>query len=259
MIAEGKGIVYDGEENLNTYFSRLEEQLEAIPKLILRKEIRYIYRREDIFGLFVGCDCIHLIRVVDTLLGSLYLKKDLDYESIYRLEADYYAKSLNISVEETYKVLREVALTFFSMVYKSSGVSAKSIKLSSLIESIEFNEEAKSIDIKFTRSGAELLSGQFEAGTYQKIALTACKTSSVSRYNVMEYIQKHLWKKTFTVSIQDFRAELGLLDKYPRFTDLVRLLLEPSLDDLQKLTDTKVEYSVKRAGRTPISITFTKK
>jgi plasmid replication initiation protein len=62
------------------------------------------------------------------------------------------------------------------------------------------------------------------------------------------------FSKSFT--IQDFKERLDIADKYPRFADLEKRVLLVSKENINKHSDIKFTYRVKRKGRTPVSITL---
>jgi plasmid replication initiation protein len=62
------------------------------------------------------------------------------------------------------------------------------------------------------------------------------------------------FSKSFT--IQDFKERLDIADKYLVFAELERNVLVRAKENINKHSDIKFSYRVKRKGRTPVSITL---
>lgn len=60
-----------------------------------------------------------------------------------------------------------------------------------------------------------------------------------------------------TISIEQLRTILALEDKYPRFYDFKRRVLEQAKKEINKDTDVEFKYKVLRKGRSPIALRFT--
>lgn len=65
------------------------------------------------------------------------------------------------------------------------------------------------------------------------------------------------FSKSFT--IQDFKERLNIADKYKRFNQLEEKVLTTAKNNINKHSDIKFSYRVKRKGRTPVAITLTAK
>ena len=62
------------------------------------------------------------------------------------------------------------------------------------------------------------------------------------------------FSKSFT--IQDFKERLDIADKYPRFSNLETDVLSRAKENINKHSDIRFSYRVKRKGRTPVAITL---
>lgn len=62
------------------------------------------------------------------------------------------------------------------------------------------------------------------------------------------------FSKSFT--IQDFKERLDIADKYKRFNQLEEKVLTTAKNNINKHSDIKFSYRIKRKGRTPVAITL---
>ena len=63
-------------------------------------------------------------------------------------------------------------------------------------------------------------------------------------------------KSSFKIDIKDLRDILDTNDKYPRFVSFRKRVVEPSIKEINSLSDIKVAFEIKKEGRTPCSILF---
>ena len=64
---------------------------------------------------------------------------------------------------------------------------------------------------------------------------------------------------TFKISIDDIRDIFELKEKYPRFCDLKAGVIDPSINEINKLSDIIMRVKISRTGRSPEAIVFTVK
>ena len=90
----------------------------------------------------------------------------------------------------------------------------------------------------------------------QTIGITS--PNSVRIYEMLLYTlkttPKGILKKEY--SITDIKQKLGLSNKYPRFSNFKKDVLEVAKKQINKHTDIKINYTIKKLGRVPQSIIF---
>ena len=93
----------------------------------------------------------------------------------------------------------------------------------------------------------------------QTIGITS--PNAVRIYEMLLYVLKMTPNKSLKkeFSIKEIKNKLGLSDKYPRFCDFKKYVLEVAKTQINKHTDIKINYGVKNLGRTPVSVIFTAK
>lgn len=83
----------------------------------------------------------------------------------------------------------------------------------------------------------------------------ALKTAYAMRHYMLGKKIQHVDRlNRQTITIPQYRNWLGLEDKYSRFTDLARRVLQPAMDEINQQSDLSMTFEVKRESRTPISI-----
>ena len=74
---------------------------------------------------------------------------------------------------------------------------------------------------------------------------------------IMELNRSKLQKYTFGLEIKEVRNRLELGEKYKRFCDFKPRVLEPAKKDINRYSDIRFSYEVKKLGRSPHKIEFT--
>lgn len=78
----------------------------------------------------------------------------------------------------------------------------------------------------------------------------------VRLYEVLMMQQRGGGYSEITISIVRFKEMLGVSDRYPRFTDFRRRVLDPSVAAVSERTNIKVDYAVIVSGKSPVAIKF---
>tara|TARA_B110000259_G_scaffold175748_1_gene211206 strand:+ start:703 stop:1548 length:846 start_codon:yes stop_codon:yes gene_type:complete len=185
--------------------------------------------------------------------------KNLVYEiTVSELVEQYKTKS-----KSAYKEYREALerLMKRDYVYK---IDNKNYKENLIIRTATKDGDNDWLEFKFNEYISQRMSnfqGLFTKYDIKHIAMFK------SRYAFMLYefckmnlgqITKQNKDKEFSKSftIQDFKERLDITDKYKEFFNLESRVLVTAKDNINKHSDIKFSYRVKRKGRTPVSITL---
>ena len=79
---------------------------------------------------------------------------------------------------------------------------------------------------------------------------------AIRHYMLGKMVQRKGRRNSQTFAIDDYRFRLKLEDKYPRFSDLKRRVLDPAVEEVNEQTDVTMRVKVERVGRTPTGLTF---
>lgn len=121
--------------------------------------------------------------------------------------------------------------------------------------SCEYNEEDGTISGSFTEEMRPLLLRLKQHFTmyYRRRVLSMRSTYSMRFY---EIVKRYEYEGHFKMSVDEIRKMFGLEDKYKRFGDLKRYVIEKAQSDLKENTDLTFKYDIERQGRTPIAVYF---
>ena len=178
--------------------------------------------------------------------------------SVSELVATFKTKSKN-----SYKLYREALDRLMKRDYVFK-IDNKNYKENLIIRTARKDDDNDWLEFKFNEYISQRISnlkGLFTKYDIKHIAMFK------SRYAFMlyEFCKMNLgqisnqnkngeFSKSF--KIQDFKERLDIADKYSRFSNLETDVLVRAKENINKHSDIKFSYRVKRKGRTPVSITL---
>lgn len=111
------------------------------------------------------------------------------------------------------------------------------------------------IYMRFSEGVKPFLSGMSKNFTQYELEKVAGLQST---HSIRLYELLISWRKTKTlyISLEDFKARLGIEGKYPRLDHLKDDVIEPAVKELGKESALSVKWAVKRRGRTVVGFEF---
>jgi hypothetical protein len=88
----------------------------------------------------------------------------------------------------------------------------------------------------------------------QTIPLTT--SYAVRHYMISKMVERRGRTNSHTFEMEDYRKKMAVEDKYDRFVDLRRRVLDPSMEQINSETDLTADYTVVRNGQTPVGLKF---
>ena len=182
---------------------------------------------------------------------------------VYQISVSELVSTFKTKSKNSYKLYREALDRLMNRDYVFK-IDNKNYKENLIIRTATKDGDNDWLEFKFNEYISQRISnlqGIFTKYDIKHIAMFK------SRYAFMlyEFCKMNLGQinkdKEFTKSftIQDFKERLHIADKYPRFSNLETDVLARAKENINKHSDIKFIYRVKRKGRTPVSITLTAK
>ena len=187
-------------------------------------------------------------------------------DSKLEIRASDYAKHFNVSIDASYKALKEAVINLFNRQfsyiaeYKRTGKTG--IVRSRWVSRVFYVDELAILEITFAPDVVPLITRLEQHFTSYQLAQVSHLNS---KYAVRLYELLIAWRevgKTPQISLSEFRAKIGVEDaEYIAMNDFKKRVLEPSIKQINIHTDIIVNYEQHKAGRviTGFSFTFTQK
>jgi len=182
-------------------------------------------------------------------------------DSKLEIHASDYAKLFNVSIDASYKALREAVNNLFNRQfsytaeYKRTGKTG--IVRSRWVSQIFYVDDLALLEITFAPDVVPLVTRLEEHFTSYQAKQVAHLTS---KYATRLYELLIAWRevgKVPQIEIGEFRNRLGLLEsEYTAMSDFKKRVLEPSIKQINEHTDIKAEYEQHKKGRSIVGFSF---
>ena len=182
-------------------------------------------------------------------------------DSKLEIHASDYAKLFNVSIDASYKALREAVNNLFNRQfsyiaeYKRTGKTG--VVRSRWVSRIFYVDDLALLEITFAPDVVPLVTRLEEHFTSYQAKQVAHLTS---KYAVRLYELLIAWReagKVPPIEISEFRNRLGLLDdEYTAMHNFKKRVLEPSIQQINEHTDITVTYEQHKKGRTISGFSF---
>jgi plasmid replication initiation protein len=167
------------------------------------------------------------------------------------ITAEEYAKLFDLDVNAAYQQLKEAAVALYDRTIKLNTKDSKNRPIDDEMRwvyrrAVYHSREGK-VTIKFSPDLIPYLGQLKEQFTGYKLAnVKALK--SIYSIRLYELLTQYLPAGERWISVDQFRDMLDLNDKYPRFADLKRWIIEPAIAELNTKSNYDVRYEVEKSG-----------
>ena len=182
-------------------------------------------------------------------------------DSKLEIHASDYAKLFNVSLDASYKALREAVNNLFNRQFSYTAEYKRTGKMgvvrSRWVSRIFYVDDLALLEITFAPDVVPLVTRLEEHFTSYQAKQVAHLTS---KYAVRLYELLIAWReagKVPPIEISEFRNRLGLLDdEYTAMHNFKKRVLEPSIQQINEHTDITVTYEQHKKGRTISGFSF---
>jgi len=200
-------------------------------------------------------------RVMLMLLGQIHPGQQ-DVSKKVCIEASEYAEKTGISINQSYVDIKNGCRELMGTIIKTKDYVRKTTSECVVVSWMEYHDKEGWLEATFTPWIAPYIHSLSKLG-YTTIAIDeALKFKRFYTIRLYELIMQ--WESTGDrhIKIDDLRKAFQIDKKqYPRFADLRRWVLDPSITELNNKTELNVRWEPKKTGRkiTSISFSFSKK
>lgn len=184
-----------------------------------------------------------------TYLGNETFKNIRIYVNEFKDEFELSSNNMYKVLEDTTASLKRKMIQYMqddgTFVEKSWVITAK------------YNKEGKYVELTFH---PDLILDLLVFKTkFSRLQFGATKTFKTSyAFRIYELLQNYAYKGVREITVEDLRYKLGIYedDKYKKFAEFNRGVLEPSVESINCSTELNISYETKRIGRKVGKIIF---
>lgn len=178
------------------------------------------------------------------------------------IHANEYAKLFNVSIDASYKALKEAVNNLFNRQFSYTAEYKKTGKIgvvrSRWVSRIFYVDDLALLEITFAPDVVPLITRLEEQFTKYEAKQIAYLTS---KYAIRLYELLISWREVGKVpqlELSEFRNRLGLIDnEYTAMSDFKKRVLEPAIKQINEHTDIIVKFEQHKRGRTISGFSFT--
>lgn len=178
-----------------------------------------------------------------------------------QIYAGDYMYHYKVDRHAAYKALKEAALNLFERQFSFKEEHENTGKIGTVksrwVSRIKYIDELAILEVTFSPDVVPLITRLEKHFTSYKLKQVSQLTS---KYAIRLYEILIAWRdvgKTPTIDLNDFRSQLGLeIAEYKAMNNFKKRVLEPAIDQINKLTDINISYQQFKNGRTISGIQF---
>lgn len=192
-------------------------------------------------------------RVVLSAIAKIPKMCEVSDNEVYTVSVED-LKALGIHEKTAYRDLKEAV----SRLYERSIsiiLDSKLIKIR-WVQRIDFSDYQGAISLRFSKDILPFISN-VKANFTQYMLSEVSKMQGAYSVRVYELLVQYKTVGERLVSIEDFRFMLDLGTRYKQFNDLLKRVIEPSVEEINEQTDLKVIAEPQKTGRKFTHIKFT--
>ena len=192
---------------------------------------------------------------------SLINPTQKDFPLAYRIEKKRFAEMFDRHHGEIYNDIKDaIRKRFWERDFSYTNEKGKVVTCRWLTRIIH-EDKTGYVEIKFSEDVQPYLHQlQKQFTTYYIDQVSKFKSIYSIRFYehaIMELKKSKMKKISFKIEIEEIKNRLELNEKYKRFCDFKRFVLEPAKKEINKYSDIKFSYEVIKQGRSPHKIKFT--
>lgn len=195
-------------------------------------------------------------RVMLMLLGQIHPGQQ-DVSGRVRIEASDYAEKTGVALNHAYADIKNGCRELMRTIIKTKDTVRKTTSECVVVHWMEYHENEGWLEATFTPWIAPFIHKLRDTG-YKTICINeAVKFKRFHTIRLYELLMQWEFSGKRHITIDDLRKTFQIEKKqYPRFSDLKRWVIEPSILEIKEKTYRKIEYEIKKTGRQISSITF---
>jgi plasmid replication initiation protein len=186
-------------------------------------------------------------------LAHAKVRFDTDPEPVLEFTAEEFSKAFNVDPRNAYKQMAEGVEELYERSADVIGALATdSISRFRLASESHYIESEGRVKVGLTRAMTQLLRVSKTSGGYTGYSLLQVKnlnsTHALRLYQILSRYKQNGWAEH---TLGDWKFYFGVQDKYPRWVDFKKRVLNPAIKNLNEVSNYQVDknYILKKKGR----------
>jgi plasmid replication initiation protein len=194
-------------------------------------------------------------RLILCAIARLDGRKPLSKDNDFIITAAEFSVTFGIPIKQAYETLEDASSRLYERDIKTFDKDAKTRGRFRWVDSIKYWDGEAKVTLSFSRHIVPylaLLHQQFT--TYELKQVSQLKTAYAIRF--YELLVQFIKTGERHIPLEQLRDMLELKNMYPRFFDLKKRIIDPSIIEINTSTNLTVEWDVAKKGRTITGLIF---
>lgn len=181
-------------------------------------------------------------------------KGRLPRDNVFTLYAEEFAGIFGITVDQAYESLHDASESLYERDIRTLEGGRHKTRFR-WVYYVQYRDGEGCVKLGFSPNvGPHLVGLRKRFTSYQLQALASVRTAYAIR--LFEMLMQFQDTGLLRISVADFKERLRLEGKYPRFSDLKRRVIDPSVKELRERSNLLLEWSAIRKGRAVATLEF---
>jgi len=178
-------------------------------------------------------------------------------DNYFIINASEYAQCFGMDIKNAYRALNIASDRLYDRDIKTYDKNNNVKERFRWVFHIKYQEKRGHVELGFSPNAIKHLTGLSKRFTsYELKQVTELESQySIRLYELLMQFANHP-KKVLIIDLEKFRLRLDLVDRYPRYFDLNKRVITPSMDEINKYTNINVRCETKRKGRVVTTLEF---
>lgn len=186
-------------------------------------------------------------RLVLSAVSQVDGRKPIDKDNDFTITANEFSEIFKIPLKQAYEALDDAASRLYERDIKTHDSSAKTTERFRWVDYVKYWHGEAKVTLSFSRRVIPyltLLHQQFTSYELKQIS----QMKSAYSIRLYELLVQFMKTGERSITLEKLRELFELKKQYPRFFDLKRYILIPSIKDINETTDIRVEWDVVKKG-----------
>lgn len=192
-------------------------------------------------------------RLVLACVAQLDGRRPMPKDNLFTLHVADFAEVYGIPLGQAYEALGEAAKTLYERDIKVYDGKVK--ERFRWIYHVKYHEGDAKVTVGFSPTVAPYLSLLNQQFTSYQLKRVAALGSAYS-IRLFEMLSQYKGTGIYVVRLDDFKALLEVEDKYPRFFDLCKRVIDPAVSELKEKSGLDIGWRAVRKGRSVERLEF---
>lgn len=187
-------------------------------------------------------------RLILSAITQLDSRKPFPKDNAFIITAAKFSETFNIPIKQAYETLDNAASRLYERDIKTFDKNSKTRDRFRWVDSVKYWDGEAKVTLSFSNSIKPYLSLLYQQFTkYELKQVSQLKTAYAIRF--YELLVQYNKTGDRRITLDKLREILETKNQYSRFYDFKKYVIEPSIIDINKLTDLTVEWDVIKSGR----------